>query len=373
MKFNIQNIENILVFLCFFCMGFYQFTYCIAIFFLLLIMFYIQRKLTLNTEYLRFFFLIFSGLIFLYLFSYFNGIYDNFENKGEVLAVFIFSIISFIVIAFGKNSTYIYSLVGCVFGLGIYSLYSLWYTKNELGFPTAYANVWNPFMEVYQNSPPHAINMALMVSVILILITNVKNLFVKSLFILFLLFSVYYGLYSGSRIFIIISILSLIFLILKKNELKYYISLGGIIILFSFYFMNLLDSEELTAFSRLTSEGLESRRFDLYGLGINNLFYYPFGGYQIDKSTYGTVWNHNFFLDVSRMAGFIPLLYFIAAIFYLMKKIYNNFGALNKDVLIILSCSLILMMQDVIFTGHFMLFIVFLICSLIIVQKPAIR
>lgn len=370
MKIKRSIIDNIFIFMTFFSMGFYQFQLTLLFFlisFLLLLRGF--SKNTLNKDLFIYFYLTYSGVILFYLFSFINGMYDNFNNIGEVAAVILFVLICFLLILIGKFQNYSSILNGFIFGLGGYSLICLWTTMYEIGQVTAYSKVWNPFLEVFQNSPTHAINLALLVTLLLINIKESRKIISKIFYVSLLFVCIYFGLYSGSRVFILISIISMFFTFFNK---KYLIS-APFILFIAFVFFSLFEDffevDKLTAIDRITSEGSESGRYNLYKLGLNNLFVYPFGGYNIDSGTYGTIWNHNLFLDIARMSGLVPLFLIIFSYIFLFKKILKNLKIVNRNFLLIFVCLFILMMQDVVFTGHYMMFILsFIISSILMVS-----
>ena len=370
MKIKKLDIHNILIFMTFLSMGFYQFnlTFLFFVISCLLLMENLNKK-KLDKSLFIYFSLTYIGVILFYLISFINGMYDNFNNKGEVVAVLLFIVITFIILLFTKKDNHNAILNGFVFGLGGYSLVCLWSTMFEMNQFSAYGKVWNPFLQVYQNSPAHAINVALLVTMLLINIKNVKLLITKVFNILLLFVCLYLGLYTGSRVFVLIFLVSLIVTFFDKK----FMALLPVIILLSYtvlsFFTDFIDLDSLTSLDRVTSEGSESGRYKLYELGINNLFKYPFGGYYIDNGTYGTIWNHNLFLDISRMSGLIPLSLILLSFIFVARKILSNFKYVNKNYLLIFSCLFVLMMQDVVFTGHYLLFILsFLISSLLILS-----
>ena len=371
MELSIEKfkVRNFFIFLTFFFMGFYQFNLTFIFFVissLLLIRNLNKRKL--DKDLFIYFGLTYFGVVLFYLISFINGMYDNFNNKGEVVAVLLFIVITFIILLFTKKDNYNAILNGFIFGLGGYSLVCLWSTMFEMNQISAYGKVWNPFLQVYQNSPAHAINLALLVTMLLINIKNVKFILTKFFNILLLFVCVYFGLYAGSRVFVLISLISLTVIFFDK---KFAVLIPLIVVLFFIalsFFNDFINLDSLASLDRITTEGSESGRYKLYELGINNLFAYPFGGYYIDNGTYGTIWNHNLFLDISRMSGLIPLLLILLSFSFIARKILSNFKNVDKSFLLIFSCLFILMMQDVVFMGHYLLFILsFLISSLLII------
>lgn len=354
MKIKISSIEGYLSFIIFFLVGFYKFDYAIVFSILLLIL--LSRKLNNNVIFynsnIPYLIVLYIGIFLFYIISFIHGMYDNYNNMGEILAVVIFIFLGYLFINLLEINKKHLVLAGLLFGLGSYSSYCLWYTYFELGQVSAYSKVWNPFLADYENSPPHAINIALL-SVWCINSIFKRRFIEKLFFIPLVIFLILAGLYSGSRVFLLIVLFSIVFNIVESKKIIFPILL---IIVFITIFP-FLDFSDFTTFDRLSSDGLKSQRFELYYLGLENLFYYPFGGYQVDKSTFGTVWLHNIFLDVSRMAGLIPLVLFLIFYIGVIKRILKYKKNIDKNLILIFLSSFVLMQQDVIFTGNFMLFI----------------
>ncbi|MEG0022447.1 MAG: hypothetical protein RR745_06245 [Bacilli bacterium] len=354
MKIKISSIEGYLSFIIFFLVGFYKFNY--AIVFSILLLIFLSRKLNNNVIFynsnIPYLIVLYIGIFLFYIISFIHGMYDNYNNMGEILAVVIFIFLGYLFINLLEINKKHLVLAGLLFGLGSYSSYCLWYTYFELGQVSAYSKVWNPFLESYENSPSHAINIALLSAWCINSIF--KRRFIEKLFFIpLVIFLILAGLYSGSRVFLLIVLFSIVFNIVESKKIIFPILL---IIVFITIFP-FLDFSDFTTFDRLSSDGLKSQRFELYYLGLENLFYYPFGGYQVDKSTFGTVWLHNIFLDVSRMAGLIPLVLFLIFYIGVIKRILKYKKNIDKNLILIFLSSFVLMQQDVIFTGNFMLFI----------------
>jgi len=119
---------------------------------------------------------------------------------------------------------------------------------------------------------------------------------------------------------------------------------------------------------RFSNKGLESSRFDLYLIGLENIIYYPFGGFTVQHQLFGTSWFHNIILDSFRVAGWIPILFFIIATMYALKGllIKNKSDDLILIVYIFLICFLI-MQQDVIIEGNYLPLIIYYLCGIVLV------
>lgn len=354
MKIKISSVEGYLSFIIFFLVGFYKFNY--AIVFSVLLLLLLSRRLNNNIIFynpnMPYLIVLYIGIFLFYIISFIHGMYDNYSNLGEILAVVIFIFLGYLFINLLELNKKHLVLAGLLFGLGSYSSYCLWYTYFELGQVSAYSKVWNPFLENYENSPPHAINIALLT--VWCINSIFKKKFVEKLFFIpLVIFLILVGLYSGSRVFLLIIFFNIILNMVGSKKIIFPIFL---IIIFITIFP-FLDFSDFTTFDRLNSDGLKSQRFELYYLGLENLFYYPFGGYQVDRSTFGTIWLHNIFLDVSRMAGLIPLIFFLIFYIGVIKRTFKYKKKIDKNLILIFFSSFVLMQQDVIFTGNFMLFI----------------
>lgn len=363
MKLRIEGIRDVIIFISFFFIGMRFFNYSIVFFlFYLFIVFYSKGEVFLSRQVFTFTvinFLIFLNLI---LFGGLNGLYEFSEFSGEILSICVFFILGSVSFFYSSISNIKFGILGFIFGLAAYSLYALGYTYFILKLNNAYSSVWNPFASEFENSPSHAINLAISSIVFLYFFLEKKNLY-KILSLIFLLAVIFFGIYSGSRIFLVI--LPLSFIVYRFFKYSFFHNFY-LILVFIFMYIVFLDGlnfstgDDLNSFSRLLNQKLDSSgRFDLYKLGFQKLFENPFGGYSIDTSVYTTKWNHNIFFDIARIGGVVPFILMVFNVFYILYFIFKNKNKLDGLFLILIIMLIFVMQQDVVFTGSYMLFLLF--------------
>lgn len=360
-----KKFDNLILFFGFFGIGYRVFP--IAILMLLLFLIFNFNKLNIKNlpkDQFLFYVLNFVGLISLFLISLTHGIYTNNSYIAEMKAILIFFFLGGGAFFLANVDQKKYGVVGLIFGLGGYSLYCLWFTYTNWGYTSAYSKVWNPFLSEFENSPSHAINLGLL-TILLLYYFFKSKLYLKIIIAFLTIFVVFFGLYTGSRAYILIfPLLLLIYFLLNKNKIKNLIIIG-ILSCIIFLSLKILTFNEILGLERLLDDGLESERFNLYKLAINNFIYYPFGGYIVDKSDYDSGWIHNFFLDVARMGGIIPFFLFLGSSCLIFLKILKNYNCEDGKLFVILFLILFfLIQQDVIFTGNYILYLVMLYLGL---------
>lgn len=357
--------DNLILFFGFFEIGFRMFS--VAILMLLLFVILNFNKIDIKSlpkDQFLFYFLNFSALIFLFLISFTHDIYLNSSYVAEIKSILVFFFLGGVAFILASINQKKYGIIGLIVGLGGYSLYCLWFTYVDFGYVSAYSKVWNPFLNEFENSPSHAINLALFTTLIIYYFFKSK-LYLKFIIFCLAVFVIYFGLYTGSRAYILIfPLLMLIYFLLNKNKIR---NLIFVIVLscILFFSLRILSFSDFFGVERLLDSGLESERFNLYNLAINNFIYYPFGGYVVDKSNYDSGWIHNFFLDVARMGGVIPFFLFLLASCIVFFKMLKNYNYEDGELFVILFLVLFfLMQQDVVFTGNYILYLVMLYLGL---------
>lgn len=374
MKIQLTVFNKILIFLAFFFIGFYRFDISIALF-VMCIVWSVTRlnyaSILFQKNVLLFIFILISFYLFLIGFGGINGLYDFEYNKGEILAVLVFLFFGYIIFFLNNNESRLFGFLGFVFGLFSYSTYCLWYTKFVIGLESAYAKVWNPYSQEFDNSPSHAMNIGLMACLSLFILIYSKSYYNKILFFIIFLISVYCGLYTGSRFFIILIPLSFLIYILfsyKLREIIKYVSIGTLSLFCVLFFLTGSNSDDLSSIGRVMDQGFDdSGRFKLIYLGLINIVNYPFGGYIIDKSIYVTGWNHNIFFDIARIGGLIPMILFLISLILLFKIVLEK--KIKGIILYMLIVVFLIFQQDVVFTGNYMLFLVYAYASYIVVSE----
>ncbi|EEY3975711.1 hypothetical protein DFY15_23530, partial [Escherichia coli] len=100
-----------------------------------------------------------------------------------------------------------------------------------------------------------------------------------------------------------------------------------IIVAIMIFFGNLLmqSDSHFQFIAERFSSGLESNRFKHYLYALNQMPYYPFGGFEVDSKIENTLWLHNLIFDSARVAGWIPVfvIIFYTVISFLLYKTKN--------------------------------------------------
>lgn len=374
MKIQLTVFNKILIFFAFFFIGFYRFDISLALF-VVCIIWSITRvnydSILLKKDVFSFLFILITFYCFLVGFGGINGLYNFQYYSGEILAILTFLFFGYIVFYLNNNESRVFGFIGFLFGLFSYSIYCLWYTKFVIGLESAYSKVWNPYSQAFDNSPSHAMNIGLMACLSLFILIYSKSYYNKILFFIVFLTSVYYGLYTGSRFFIILIPLSFFIYILfsyKLREIIKYLSIGALSLFCFLFFLTGSNSDDLSSIGRVMDQGFDdSGRFKLIYLGLINIVDYPFGGYIIDRSIYVTAWNHNIFFDIARIGGLIPTILFLISLILLFKIVLEK--KIKGIMLYMLIVVFLIFQQDVIFTGNYMLFLVYTYASYIVVSE----
>lgn len=229
-----------------------------------------------------------------------------------------------------------------------------------------YGRLFNPIHNVDTISPKIALSiLAPLMAYCLLVRPN------RAMLILILTLSLYAFVFVQSRISIVMSVI-LLTTLLYYEYIKFKIS-TKILLAFSFLIIvsGFMLDYSYTSFdfsdNRLVSSGLESKRFLHWKDGLNKIIDHPFGGFKVDPSIEHVNYFHNIIIDSARIYGWFAII-LIVSIFttqiYIIYK-YNKHNIIRL-VFVFVVLTLI-MMQDVVIEGNFLLlalslFISFLSC-----------
>jgi len=184
------------------------------------------------------------------------------------------------------------------------------------------------------------------------------------------------AIYLGGRAFFIITACAILFYIVfhkNNNVLKILLYIALLFILITITTIIVFQGIDKDFVGFLTGRFLSihnSRRIDLYVYGIIMIPNYPFGGFTVDQNIAPVASLHHFILDSARVAGWIPVIIFISALFYLGRKV---FSIKHKTEYLLPICliivTLLLMSQDVVLEGNYRLLIVFTYASVILFSE----
>lgn len=367
--------EEYILYAIFFSMGFNK-----AILYIPIIgLFYFLKLSTLNKIHVKKYFAILLGLYSSFLFSTIFIGYERLTIDNPLIILFIIMIPLFfagIPFQYQKYNVKINLLGVFLFGIFLDSFAIVVYSFMTDPILYGYGKVISPFTENEGNSPAVSNMLALSFSYFYFLVLFPKKaIYIKFLSLCIILLSFISAIFLGGRTFFILAILTIVIhlfsnLSVKKIILFFLIAAISSIGLFYAFSTN----EYLSYYFDLTfnrfDNGLKSNRFAHYSHGLEMLWQYPFGGFEVNTSIEDTSWYHNIFFDTARVAGWIPITFFIISILYTSKFLFYK----NKIKSFILPLSVgivtfFVMQQDVVLEGGHRSIIVLFFVSLLLLNS----
>ncbi|PMK85343.1 hypothetical protein BCT90_09985 [Vibrio lentus] len=287
---------------------------------------------------------------------YLNFGYYNFEQGGLALInkvlVFYFTCQAMFLLGASsindskkQNVILVFTLLSIIYCLYIsYSSFSLGYR--------GYAQLYDPINRIDINSP--LIAMMLTLNSIVFLEAFLKKEFkIKISFFVFLFFifiAVFIsGFYLSSRASLVLISVYLFFCFFRIKGTV-------LVIVFSFCFLSFISTliyHDLAinfSLGGFEDRGIDSPRFEMLEYGLNNLYYYPFGGMRVISSTYDGIWFHNMFLDIVRVSGWVTMIVWLCISIYFFTQLLRG---RKWDTLAILSILYLALLQDLAFDGFY--------------------
>lgn len=246
------------------------------------------------------------------------------------------------------------------------------YLKEITEINYGYGRLFNPVHGVETISPK--ISISTLSGLVIYCFCDFSKNGIKKIIICFLCLSGFW--FVQSRIAIILTILLL--LIYGYLQAKLYIVSFKRLIIFGlcifitmisisiYTYQNHVESFNDAPQSRLAEDGLKSKRFEHWEDGFEKTIMNPLGGFKVDPKIEMVNYFHNILIDSARINGFIsliPCLLIIFYCYYLICRYSDDYLYLN---IISLSMVVIVLMQDVIVEGNFVIFFIMLtysICS----------
>jgi hypothetical protein len=180
-----------------------------------------------------------------------------------------------------------------------------------------------------------------------------KKIILRLLSLIMVILGLLSAIFLGGRAFFVIAIFTIIFYALFQRSFKtlfYFLCVASLFIYLISINKDLIYSLDFLM-NRLKN-GLDSDRFLLYKQGLSVFLDYPFGGFSVNTSMVNTKWFHNIFLDTARVAGWIPVVFFISALIYTAKFLFYKNKENNYIVMLCLCINVFLIMQqDVVLEG----------------------
>lgn len=195
-----------------------------------------------------------------------------------------------------------------------------------------YGRLFNPMSSKEENSPGSAELILLSFSYFYFFcVSNNVDFKIKVLSIFVVISSICSIIFLSSRISFLLMLGVIVYYYLINIKRKNIYSTIFFIILFFIVVTALLVTSEslhnslIFLLNRFMNQGLDSTRFLHYKHGLDLIWQYPLGGFEVDRSIENTKWFHNIFLDTARVAGWIPNIFLIGAIVYPLTLIkYKN-------------------------------------------------
>lgn len=249
------------------------------------------------------------------------------------------------------------------------------YLKEITDINYGYGRLFNPVHGVETISPK--ISISTLSGLVIYCLSDLSKNGIKKIIICLLCLSGFW--FVQSRIAIILTI----FILLMYSYLQakiYIVSFKRLIVVglclfittmsISLYiYQHHVESFNDSPQSRLAEDGLKSKRFEHWEDGFEKTIMNPLGGFKVDPNIEMVNYFHNILIDSARINGFIsliPCLLIIFYCYYLTFRSGDNYLYLN---MISLSMVVIVLMQDVIVEGNFVIFFIMLTYSICAYKK----
>lgn len=290
------------------------------------------------------------------------------------IAKYIFiTIFSFSIIAFldkSESELYLKSICWAMLLLGtIVVSYSYFLSITTSGY-YGYGRLFNPIHGVETLSPKIAMTLISPCIVLYFFIGKETGRYLILLIFLLILIT-----FIQSRMAILLGLvllfLTLTNLFIKLKTLKKVTFIfSALILLFTLigvkaYEVSSSQMDRSQANSRVLESGLKSKRFEHWSDGISKAIEYPFGGFHVDQNIEQVNYFHNIILDSARVSGLFSVMLILILFslqFYMAMK--TKVGSRSRALVAIFLLTLV-MMQDVIIEGNFIVFLVSVVFSTI--------
>lgn len=251
----------------------------------------------------------------------------------------------------------------------VYYSYFLSLTTNSY---FGYGRLFNPIHNVETVSPKIALSMIAPLTAYCIFFKENR---IVSLLLIGL--SIYAFLFIQSRAALVLSVLLLLAFIynfyksFEKSKRIYCLvaTVFSLAIGFSLYMLNSTGSDVDFSENRLVNSGLESKRFMHWQDGITKIVEYPFGGFSVDPNIEHVNYFHNIVIDSARIYGWLAISILVLIFLIQLFMIFRYQRCRSLTFLLVLSILNLIMMQDVVIEGNFLLFSLSIIISFLSSQR----
>ena len=381
LKLNKNKIKNKLIIkdyyfilISFFALGFNKFIFYLPFFSLYIAIRFFKKvnvisnekksilsEIHLSKSYLILTFLMIFSIAPLYIIGY-----TDLQINSPIKSIVVMFFAVFVGGYFLQNQSQLlqYQLISLyIIGLGLESLAITAYSYLNGSGQYGYGLLYNPFSGHLINSPGVSNTLTLLSSLLIYFVFKSNYLILKFISLLMFFVTLFFAVFLGGRTFFIIVFLSFIFILIFTIKAKYILNIISLLFLvFLFILLIVSNVEGLSHYIDFTigrmAQGFESVRFQHYAHGLNELFYYPFGGFSVDKNIENTHYFHNVFLDNARLAGWLPIASLLTMVIYILSSILNKRKEYFLFGIVIFFTSFLLIQQDVIIEGNYRILVV---------------
>lgn len=211
------------------------------------------------------------------------------------------------------NVLYLF-LIGMLVKSSIFTIYTFFEYPDLL----LSRKVMDPFKNIIVNTPGLS-NMSSLSFVLAFYMLINKNQSIKLILlnIFVILLALVTGIALEARTFFIILGIGVIGILIINNYKSSFIYIIAFLTIVFFLDM-LLVSYSVNyehyrdfLFSRFSTEGLSSERYNHWAFAVNEIQNHPFGGAKVDHIKEIVFWYHNLWLDIARTSGLLTLLLFV--------------------------------------------------------------
>lgn len=327
---------------------------------------------------------LFYGMVTLSILTLFLIGHDRMtlDNSWQVFIAFNITLItSTLILEITNLEGKVKVLVIYILGVGVVPLISVSYSFLFNDGSYGRGLIYNPITNNTTNSPLASNNLSLLASVFIYWLFKQEQLVYKLLCILCVGVISFLGAFLGGRTYFIIIGFAFVFLFLlgkERKKLQTSLVLGFVVVFFIFVFWEqaVFLQEKLAILNERFKAGMATGdvRFELIADGFKQLLTHPLGGYEVNSSISSVRWFHNIFIDMGRLAGWIPVILLILSIIYVLLKSIKKVFIGNKSYkipLMFFLLSFLLLQQDIAIEGDYRVLIVMVLSGVILIGRES--
>ncbi len=290
--------------------------------------------------------------LFLFVISYgFIGVYHNLVSIDTLYNIMLVLCVSYIYSLYARLDSRFFVVALCGTSVLFVSLSTYLTLQVSPLFLINSRGILNFWTEAQVNTPTFGLYLCVGMSLFIYLVVAKKSIFLNVIITLLFFISALCLIKFQSRgpfLTFLIVMLSTVFIYRKlyfpdKKSIIYHSLCFTILSIFSILYFIYSENSGLDIYlSRIEEQGVESDRYRTWMLGIESMFFSPFGGREIQLNQYGTGFIHNSFLDISFISGIIPLIFlfvFYSLHFRAVVNLFSGFICERKVLLFVFGLS----------------------------------